>query len=236
MISVCMATYNGEKFVIRQLESIIKQLSNNDQIIVVDDRSTDRTVELIKEEFGNRVEIHVNKNNLGPIKNFEKAISKATGDYIFLTDQDDIWENHKVEKVIEAFQKHDAMLVTHDAYVVDGNLEIIDSSWNHFNKNNVEQSILGNIVKNAYTGCMMAFKKELKEYILPFPESIEMHDQWIALVCKLEKLKIVNINEPLMKYVRHGSNVTGMKKRSFNQQLQGRIGTIRAIRSYKKNY
>ena len=79
----------------------------------------------------------------------------------------------------------------------------------------------------------MAFKKELIPLILPFPDSIEMHDQWIALVCMKKKKKIVFIDQPLMKYVRHGGNVTGMKKRSLSTQLKGRLRTISALMSYK---
>jgi glycosyltransferase involved in cell wall biosynthesis len=236
MVTVCMATFNGEDFVIRQLDSVLKQLSDSDQVVIVDDGSTDQTVERIKEAYGNRIEVYVNESNLGVIKSFDKAISLAKGDYIFLCDQDDIWEDQKVKKVLEKFEQQNAVLVVHDAYVVDGSIEIIHPSWNEYNRNSVEQSIFGNVLKNAYTGCMMAFKKELKNTILPFPTSIEMHDQWIALVCKIKGYKLVYIDEPLMKYVRHGNNVTGMKRRPLIEQIKGRIGTIRAIREFKKTH
>jgi glycosyltransferase involved in cell wall biosynthesis len=233
-ISVCLATYNGAEFIIRQLDSVMKQLGENDQVVVVDDGSKDRTVELIKEKYDAQVEVHVNDQNLGAIKSFEKAISLAKGDILFLCDQDDIWEDRKVEKVLHAFKEQNADLVVHDAHVVDGNLRMINSSWNEYNGNNIGQGIFGNIVKNAFTGAMMAFKKELIAKILPFPNSIEMHDQWIVIVCFLEKKNIVYIDEPLMKYVRHGNNVTGMKKRKLSQQLTGRLGTILATVQYKK--
>ena len=216
-ISVCLATYNGAKFIIRQLDSVISQLGTADQVIVVDDGSKDQTVELIKEKYGNRVEVYVNDQNMGAIKSFEKAISMAKGDIIFLCDQDDIWEESKVEKVLNAFQEQNADLVVHDAYVVDGDLQILNKSWNDFNSNNVNQGLIGNVLKNAFTGAMMAFKKELVPLFLPFPKNIEMHDQWFAIVCMLEKKRIFYINEPLMKYVRHGGNVTGMRKRSLSR-------------------
>ncbi|PLR83142.1 alpha-L-Rha alpha-1,3-L-rhamnosyltransferase [Bacillus canaveralius] len=233
-LSVCIATYNGALFVIRQLDSVVKQLNVTDQLIVVDDGSTDNTVELIKQKYGDRIEVHVNEHNLGVIKSFEKAISLAKGDILFLCDQDDIWEDDKVEKVVKAFSEQDAWLVVHDAYVVDGNLEIINPSWNRYNGNNVNQGIIGNVLKNGFTGALMAFKKELVPAILPVPSTIEMHDQWIALVCLKEKRKIVYIGEPLLKYVRHGSNVTGMKKRPFSAKLKGRIGTVTAIVRYER--
>lgn len=235
MLSVCMATYNGSQFVVRQLESVLKQLGENDEVIVVDDGSKDDTVQVIRKTFGGRVQVYVNEQNLGVIHSFEKAISFAKGDILFLCDQDDIWEDDKVEQVLKAFKEENASLVIHDAYVVDGNLEILNPSWNDYNHNNIKQGIFGNIIKNAFTGAFMAFKKELKDAILPFPPSIEMHDQWIALVCMLEKKKITFIEKPLMKYVRHGGNVTGMKKRSLPAQLKGRMKTINAIAGYRRH-
>ncbi|MBM7654743.1 glycosyltransferase family 2 protein [Neobacillus cucumis] len=234
MLSVCMATYNGEQFVIRQLDSVLKQLNSQDEVIVVDDCSKDNTVQVIKDHYGDRVQVIVNERNSGPIKSFEKAISLAKGDILFLCDQDDVWEDKKIANVLAAFREQEAVLVVHDAYVVDGSLQIIHQSWNDFNRNNINQGIVGNILKNAYTGAFMAFKKELVPLILPFPAEIEMHDQWIALVCMLEKKKIVFLDTPLVKYVRHGGNVTGMKKRSLMTQLKGRIRTISAIAGYKR--
>ncbi|GAA3318354.1 hypothetical protein GCM10020331_020800 [Ectobacillus funiculus] len=83
MISVCIATYNGSNFITRQLDSVLAQLGENDQVVVVDDCSKDRTVQMIQETYGDRVEVYVNEQNLGVMKSFEKAISKATGDILF---------------------------------------------------------------------------------------------------------------------------------------------------------
>lgn len=228
-VSVCMATYNGEKFIIRQLDSVLKQLSEPDEVIVVDDCSKDGTVSLLEQTYGDRVKVYVNKENQGVIKSFEKAISEANGDVIFLCDQDDVWEDNKVEVVLKSFKdNHEAALVVHDATVVDGQLKTIHPSWNEYNGHR-RSGLFGNIVKNSFTGCCMAFKKDIISEITPFPASIEMHDQWIALVCMKEKRKIIYVDQPLMKYVRHGGNVTGMKKRSLYEQVKGRIGTISAI-------
>jgi glycosyltransferase involved in cell wall biosynthesis len=233
-LSICMATYNGSQFVVRQLDTVLKQLSPADEVIIVDDCSKDNTVKIIQETYGNRVQVMVNNENLGAIKSFEKAISLAKGDILFLCDQDDLWEEDKIATVLKTFEEQQAVLVIHDAHVVDGNLEIINPSWNDYNHNNINQGIFGNILKNAYTGAFMAFKKEIIPAILPFPDSIEMHDQWIALVCMMKKKKIVFIEQPLMRYVRHGGNVTGMKKRSFSTQVKGRLRTISAIIGFKR--
>lgn len=233
-VSVCMATYNGAKFVERQLDTVLKQLKPDDEVIIVDDGSKDGTVQIIREVYGNRVQVFVNVTNLGAIKSFEKAISLAKGDILFLCDQDDLWEEQKVETVLKAFEEQNADLVVHDATVVDGNLEMIHPSWNDYNHNNIKQGIVGNILKNAYTGAFMAFKKELVTKIVPFPATIEMHDQWIALVSMKKKKKIVFIDQPLMKYVRHGGNVTGMRKRSLSTQLKGRLRMISALAGFKR--
>lgn len=234
MKSVCMATYNGAEFIKRQLDSIVKQLDKEDEVIIIDDGSTDATIQIIKENYSaNQVNVVKNTTNLGSIKSFEKAIAAAKGEYIFLADQDDIWFDNKVSVMMKAFQQG-ADLVVHDAVVVDGELNEMDSSWNHYNHNTLTTSILKNTLKNAYTGCMMAIKKERINAILPFPDKIEMHDQWIAHVAMKNDYQICILTEPLMYYVRHGGNVTGMKKRSFTEQLTGRIKTLTAIAKYKK--
>ena len=110
-LSICLATYNGVQFVVRQLDTVIKQLQDIDEIIVVDDCSTDDTVQFIQHTYGDRVKVFVNEQNMGAIKNFEKAISLATGDIIFLCDQDDIWEDHKVETVLNVFDEQNADFV-----------------------------------------------------------------------------------------------------------------------------
>jgi glycosyltransferase involved in cell wall biosynthesis len=233
-LSVCLATYKGAPFIVRQLDTVVKQLKDDDEIIVVDDCSPDNTVQIIKDTYGDRVKVFVNEQNMGAIKNFEKAISLATGEIIFLCDQDDLWEDRKVETVMKAFHEQNADIVIHDALVVDGDLRTIHPSWNEYNSNNTAQGIFGNVLKNAFTGAFMAFKKEIIPMVTPFPSTIEMHDQWIALVAMMEKKKIVFLDDKLMKYVRHGGNVTGMKKRPLSQKLKGRIGTLSAIVRYKR--
>ncbi len=233
-LSVCLATYKGAPFIVRQLDTVVKQLKEDDEIIVVDDCSPDDTVQIIKDTYGDRVKVFVNEQNMGAIKNFEKAISLASGEIIFLCDQDDLWEDTKVETVLKAFNEQGADIVIHDAVVVDGELQTIHPSWNEYNHNNTTQGIFGNVLKNAFTGAFMAFKRELLPLVTPFPATIEMHDQWIALVAMLEKKKIVFLDDKLMKYVRHGGNVTGMKRRPFSQKLKGRIGTFFSIMQYKR--
>lgn len=231
MISVCLATYNGQSTVKQQLDSIIQQLGQEDEIIIVDDCSTDNTVDIVSQvlqDFIGHSQIISNAVNRGPIRSFELALTKTAGDYIFLSDQDDIWLDDKVASVVAAFAKG-AQLVVHDGIVIDGHGQVIDQSWNHYNHNQISQSIWGNIVKNGFTGAMMAFTKKVKIAALPFPKNIVMHDQWLFQVSKIKHYQIINIEQPLMKYVRHGNNVTGIHKRKKTQQIKDRVNMVKCL-------
>ncbi|MCG2791916.1 MAG: glycosyltransferase, partial [Weeksellaceae bacterium] len=107
MISVCLATYNGEKYLEAQIKSILKQLSVDDELIISDDRSTDNTISVINKFDDNRIKIFINKNKNGVAHNFENALLKATGDYIFLSDQDDIWADNKVDVLLKELKEYD---------------------------------------------------------------------------------------------------------------------------------
>ena len=129
-ISVCVATYNGEKFIYDQLQSILDQLLENDEIIVSDNYSTDKTINIIKSINDCRIKIYfLKKKNL--IKNFENALFHAKGDYIFLSDQDDIWLPNKIKIMLEELNSYD--LIVSDCIVVNRDLEIIEPSFHYIN-------------------------------------------------------------------------------------------------------
>lgn len=120
MISVCMATYNGEKYIHEQMSSILPQLCDLDEIIVCDDASVDKTVAILESFCDNRIKLFRNSSNLGHVKNFEKAISLANGEYIFLSDQDDIWEPNKIKKTIDVFERRSNIsLIYHNLHLID---------------------------------------------------------------------------------------------------------------------
>lgn len=206
MISVVLAAYKGEKFIHAQVESILSQLSENDELIVSDDFPSGNTKSAISDfiEDDRRV-VYIEGPSKGVIKNFEFAISRARGDYIFLADQDDIWLEGKVKSVIEKLE-NGADLVLHNAEIVDGELQ--KTGETAFEINKTETGFLRNIIKNSYQGCCMAFRAEMKKYILPFPTKIPMHDQWIGLMAEKHG-RVALIDEPLILYRRHGGNVTG---------------------------
>ena len=116
MISVCIATYNGEKYILEQILSILPQLKENDEIIVSDDSSTDTTLEIIKNINDKRIQIFKNTGNHGVNSNFDNALKRAHGEYIFLSDQDDVWLPGKVDRCLAELRTAD--LIMHDATIL----------------------------------------------------------------------------------------------------------------------
>lgn len=225
MVSVVMAAYNGEKYIREQLLSVLKQLSENDEVIISDDNPYTGTYEAVKEfiESDGRIR-YIKGPGKGVIKNFENAISAAEGDYIFLCDQDDVWLDGKVSAVCEELKKG-AVVVMHDAIVTDENLNPVKQSF--FEAMGSGTGIVKNIIKNTYIGCCMAFSKSLKPFILPFPDDLPMHDQWIGLAGE-KAGRAALIKEPLIYYRRHSGAVTGGRT-SFSQKLKWRMSIIKAV-------
>jgi glycosyltransferase involved in cell wall biosynthesis len=196
-ISVCMATYNGEKFLREQIESILIQLTSNDELIISDDGSIDGTVEIIK-SFGSKVTLIQNTTRKGVVKNFESALKTATGDLIFLSDQDDKWLPGRVQAMCKCLQtKH---LVLANAKLVDAQLAKIGPSL--FERLNVHRGFVSNLFKNSYTGCCMAFRRELLDVCLPFPAITPIHDWLIGLVAEAF-FSIDYITEEYLLFRRH---------------------------------
>ena len=217
MISVALCTYNGEKYLYEQLKSILNQTLPPDEIVICDDCSTDKTVEVIKDVFGNHkwngsLKLFINQNNLGFRKNFEKAIGLCTGDIIFLCDQDDVWNLNKIEMIIGVFTSHtEAVLVFHDAEVVDENLKLLyPSFWGLMQFDyrrfcELENAYLG--YQNFVQGTACAFRRELFEFAMPFPQDA-YHDEWLALVA-VQYGKIIPYPVCLLKYRQSSNNAIG---------------------------
>lgn len=227
-ISVAMATYNGDKYIKKQINSILENLNDNDELIISDDGSTDETIKIVNEisKIDNRVKIFEGPHN-GVKKNFANAIEKCTGDYIFLSDQDDIWKENKVKIVMSYFKKENCMLIQHDAVVVDKDEKEMIPSFFEFRK--CKTGIIRNIYKNRYIGCCMAFDKKLKKYILPIPNNIEMHDQWIGILAE-EYGKSVFIKDKLINYRRHEDNASDcFKHYPMKRMVNNRLNLIKEL-------
>ncbi|MDD2974746.1 MAG: glycosyltransferase family 2 protein [Aliarcobacter cryaerophilus] len=205
MISVCLATYNGEKYIKEQLLSILKQLDSSDEVIISDDHSTDNTLEVIKSLDDSRIKIFVNNKEKGYTRNFENALEKASGDIIFLSDQDDVWMDDKVKVCVEELDFSD--FVVHDGNIVDGDLKMKDNSI--FKFRNARKGFLVNFINIKYLGCCMVFKKSVLNKALPFPKDqyLTTHDSWLTLVAEMY-FKVSLIEKPLILYRRHGENTS----------------------------
>lgn len=210
-ISVCLATYNGEKYVIEQLSTILSQLSKADEIVISDDGSTDSTLNIIKALNDDRIKVFKNKSNHGFVGNFENALTHATGDYIFLSDQDDIWLKNKVSTILPLFKDYD--LIVHDAEIVDGNG--LSLNKNYYSTLHSGRGFLANLYKSRFLGCCMAFTKDVKEFCLPIPNNIVAHDYWIGMYSLLN-FKVCFIDDILLKYRRHGNNASPSSEKSSN--------------------
>lgn len=209
MISVCIATYNGGKYIKEQLDSILPQLGTEDEIVVSDDSSTDNTLDILFSYADSRIKVYSNQHFHSPVFNFEYTLIHAKGDYIFLSDQDDIWESNKVQVMLDVL-KH-ATLVVSDCTVVDKSLELIRETF--FQNRVRKKGVISNLIRNNYLGCCMAFRREVLCKALPFPKSIAMHDIWLGL-CASAFYSVEFIPDKLIKYRRHGNNASPTGEKS----------------------
>lgn len=207
-ISVCIATYNGEKYIAKQLHSILSQIKPDDEIIISDDSSSDRTMEIVANIKDPRIIVLKNNTFFTPVFNFENALNHASGDFIFLADQDDIWMNNKVEIILAYLQNAD--LVISDCTIVNENETLIYPSF--FELTGSKHGFIHNMIKNSYIGCCMAFNRKILLQALPFPSDTPMHDWWIGLISEIYGTTKF-CNEKLIAYRRHESNfsLTGEK-------------------------
>lgn len=234
--SVAMAAYNGEKFISEQIDTILASLGTEDELVISDDGSTDRTREIVKKYMkqDKRIRLIDGPKN-GVKKNFENAIRACEGEYIFLCDQDDIWNEKKIEIVLKAFLETGCSVVVHDNVVVeeDGKTVIWDS---FFKERGSGAGAKKNIWKNTYIGCCMAFKRELLDKILPIPNTIEMHDQWIGVINDLDGTGTVFLSDKLIFYRRHGENASSMSHYGIVKMIRNRLTFIFELRRRRKHY
>ena len=225
-ISIAMATYNGEKFIKEQVDSILPQLSKDDELVVSDDGSSDKTIEILANYKDKRIKIFEGPDK-GIKQNFGNAISKCNGEIIFLSDQDDVWMKNKVSEVLKTFEEKKCDCVVHDAIVFNSD----DGSVIHpsfFKWRGSRAGKWKNIWKNSYIGCCMAFKAEMKKYILPIPNNIEMHDQWIGILCEKHGESCF-LDKKLVKYRRHSGNSTEMRRHGALKMLGNRIKIVLSV-------
>lgn len=227
-ISVAMATYNGEKYIEKQVRTILNNLKEDDELIISDDGSKDKTIEIINNFNDKRIKL-LDGPKKGIKQNFANAIKNTTGDYIFLSDQDDVWMENKVDTIIKCFEENNYILIQHDAIVVDEKDKVLYESFAQHRK--VKTGIIKNLIKNSYHGCCIALKRELINEILPIPNNIYLHDQWIGMVAELNG-KTHFLDEKLIKYRRHSDNNSSFKHLPVSKMLLNRINYTKMIIKY----
>ncbi len=216
LVSIAMPTYNGELFLAEQIESILAQSYKNLELIIVDDCSTDKTVEILNQyKLFKNIRIYQNGKRLGAIKNFSNAISLCNGKFIALSDQDDIWYEEKIAKLVEDIEN--AMLICSDVVMIDTKRKIINKSWFKYQSIYIPSKpfVFYEVVyQNFALGCTMLFKSELVKHILPIPEDSLSHDWWIAANASfLGKIKVHK--DPLMFKRKHNTNVSVADRDNF---------------------
>lgn len=218
-ISVCMGTFNGERFIEPQLESILAQLGPQDEVVVSDDGSTDDTLEMIRRFGDARVRIFEAPRR-GVTRNFENALARSVGRYIFLSDQDDVWLEGKLTATCEALETHS--LVVSDCKVTDAEGGPLHESY--FALIGSGPGILRNFLRNSYLGCCMAFRRELLELALPIPPAVA-HDYWIGMLDELTGQPFF-LRRALLLYRRHGATASfaaGESQRPLATRVGSRI-------------
>lgn len=243
-ISVCIPTYNGSKYINEQIDSILSQLSSDDEIIISDDRSTDNTIQILESYNDPRIKIFIHENIDNPYKgpykniyyvyrNVENALMNASGDYIFLSDQDDIWLPNKVQCVMNAF-KEGAFIVQHNNTLIDNNHNVILDSYFSFVK--PSNSLYRTFLKCYIQGASMAFTRNVLDKALPFPKNPISHDHWIAYNSYFRGSRMYLIDKSLLLYRRHDNNVSPSGGKSLNPlwfKISYRFRLLWAILSIK---
>jgi GT2 family glycosyltransferase len=228
-VSVCMASYNLERYIEEQIGSVLPQLQEWDELIVVDDASSDQTRERILGIKDSRIKLIVQGKNRGVVETFEHAVGSATGDILFLCDGDDIWAADKVEKVLRAFAENPrAKVVCTGLRLIDENGQPLDTVG-YMKKREFTASLVQNLVRNTFQGSAMAFRSSLLSRILPFPR-VFLHDAWIGTCNILTGGEMVYLDEPLLNYRRHSNNFSG--RMGLKAQIKARVQLTVALAAH----
>lgn len=228
-VSVCMAAYNGAAHITEQIDSILPQLGPADELVIVDDASTDDTVKVVSRIADDRIRLISSSDNRGYVRNFEAALTQSRGEYVFLADQDDVWLPGRVEAMIAALQDADVVASNfgffgHQPRRIESiRLRAADSSrrWA-----NLFALWIG---YRPYFGCAMAFRRPARDLILPFPDFLdETHDQWIALVGNLAG-RMAHLEQDTLVRRLHENNTTPKQWRSLRLILKARFMLVRAF-------
>ncbi len=212
-VDILMATYNGEKYLREQINSIINQTYNSWNLIIRDDGSKDNTLEII-EEYKNKDDriklLEDGKGNLGIVKNFEELLNQSGAEFIMFSDQDDIWDEKKIEIYLEKIEKNQnkEILIHSDANLCDKEGNVIKKSFilSTAMRTGIENTFFNYFVQ----GATVMITRSMKNFILPFPDEVYLHDRYIHLISELF-FERVFIEKSLLLYRQHDNNQVGGK-------------------------
>ena len=210
-ISVCIAAFNGSKYIKDQISSIICQLAVDDEIVVSDDCSDDNTVLILESFNDSRIKIINNNANVGHVKNFERALSFAKNELIFLSDQDDLWLPGKVQTIVKLFlEDSELIFVHHSISLLDSEVGIVHPPFHILpNKDQYYLSYLfRQLVSPNIWGCATAFRRDILKILLPFPVHVYAHDHWLGIVVAGSRKRIKLLNNCYVLRRLHDNNRT----------------------------
>ena len=243
LVSIALCTYNGEAYLREQLESIVNQSYSQLELIAIDDCSTDNTLSILKEYEANYpfIQVFENPENLGYIRNFEKALRLCSGEFIALSDQDDIWDLHKIEKQIKAIGNH--LMIYHDSEFIDENGQLLNKKMSDIMNLYRGDQPEAFLFFNCISGHSVFMKKALRDELLPFPNAY-YHDWWMGYVAT-NLGSIDCIDEHLVKYRQHQTADTNILKRkrdhsnrnqlSASMKYEKKMRWLKSCAEYSKN-
>lgn len=224
-----MAAYNGAAFIEEQLRSILSELLTVDEVVVVDDKSTDNTLDIVESIGDSRIRVLRNTQNLGYVRTFERALREAEGDVLFLSDQDDIWLPGRVDAMLAAMGPH-LMVVSNCEHIGDGGGRFHDIRLKARDSTHHARNILGILVGyRLHWGCAMAMRRELLPVVVPFPTFVrESHDQYLAMAANVAG-SIEYMEQDTILHRLHGSNLTPSGLRSVGKIFRARADFFREL-------
>jgi glycosyltransferase involved in cell wall biosynthesis len=227
-VSVVLAVHNGLRFLPLQISSVLDQLRQQDELIVVDDASSDGSSAWLEALADSRVCLHRHETNRGVIPTFEHGLSLARHDIVFLCDQDDIWLPGKREAFVQAFDASPgSLVVVSDAQIVDAQGVLTAPSF-MATRGGFRGGLWSTLWRNRYLGCAMAVRRELLRMALPIPDRAPMHDMWLGVIGRLCG-GVQYLPTPLLSYRRHGANATPSHHQSWARMLRWRLALLVAV-------
>ena len=217
MVTILLATYNGEKHLTEQLDSLFAQTEQDFTLIIQDDGSTDSTLQILKDyqaKYPAKISLKPSKTNLGAAYNFLDLMMKHKNEYTMLCDQDDVWLPNKVEYALREVRRMEAehgkqtpILVHSDLTVVDTNLNLISDSYLKMAGTDTIENINQMVLRNNVAGCTAMYNQALASLLIETPNECVMHDGWLAQIVFCFG-KISCLPSQIL-YRQHGENALG---------------------------